>query len=94
MDKKELVALVAEESGESKACVERVIESLLSNITKTCAKGEDVRFIGFGTFSRVQREAKEGRNPATGAKITIPARRAPKFTAGKGFRKAVEEAKA
>lgn len=94
MDKKELVALVAEESGETKAVTERVLDSLLSNIVKACAKGEDVRLIGFGTFSRVQREAKEGRNPATGAKISIPARLAPKFTAGKPFRRAVEEAKA
>lgn len=92
MDKKELVALVAEESGETKACVERVIDSLLSTVTKACAKGEDVRFIGFGTFSRVKREAKEGRNPATGEKMTIPARNVPKFTPGRAFKRVVEEA--
>lgn len=93
MDKKEIVALVSEESGESKAATERVIDCLLSNIVKACSKGEDVRFVGFGSFSRVLREAKEGRNPRTGEKMTIPARNVPKFTAGKSFRKAVEEAK-
>lgn len=93
MDKKELVALVAEESGESKACVDRVIDSLLSNIVKACAKGEDVRFVGFGTFSRVLREAREGRNPATGEKMTLPEKFLPKFTAGKNLREVVANAK-
>lgn len=92
MDKKELISLAAEESGESKACVERVLDSLLSNIVNACAKGEDVRLIGFGSFSRVRREAREGRNITTGEKIAIPAKFAPKFVAGKPFRQTVEEA--
>jgi len=51
--------------------------------------GDEVRLVGFGTFLVSSREASEGRNPRTGAKIAIPASKQPKFKAGKGLKDAV-----
>nr|MCU0604363.1 HU family DNA-binding protein [Desulfobacterales bacterium] len=50
---------------------------------------EDVTLVGFGTFKVVKRKARKGRNPQTGAEIKISASKAPKFTAGKGLKDAV-----
>jgi DNA-binding protein HU-beta len=54
-------------------------------------KGDDVRLVGFGTFSVAKRAATEGRNPRTGDKIKIPARKQPKFRAGKELKDAVNK---
>jgi DNA-binding protein HU-beta len=51
--------------------------------------GDDVRLVGFGTFSVANRAASEGRNPQTGEKINIPASKQPKFKAGKGLKDAI-----
>ena len=53
------------------------------------AQGEDVRLVGFGTFSVSHRAASKGRNPLTGAEIDLPARNVAKFTSGKGLKDAV-----
>jgi DNA-binding protein HU-beta len=59
-------------------------------ITDALKSGEEVRLVGFGTFSVSSRAASEGRNPRTGQKINIPASKQPKFKAGKGLRDAVQ----
>ncbi len=89
MNKNDLVAAVAEDSGLSKADAGRAVDSVFHSITSALKGGTDVRLVGFGTFSVVNRAASEGRNPRTGEKIQIPASRQPKFKAGKGLKQSV-----
>ena len=69
---------------------ELAYDALLSGIAEHVAAGERVTFQGFGTFERVARAAREGRNPSTGAALKIPATNAPKFKAGAAFKQAVK----
>lgn len=62
---------------------------MLNTIRDSMKRGEKVVLTGFGTFSIRSRQQRVGRNPKTGAKITLPARKAPGFTAGKTLKKAV-----
>ena len=89
MNKQELVAIVAEENEISKAQAGRVVDSVFDAIVKAVAKGEGFQLVGFGTFKAVERAAHEGRNPATGEMIAIPASVTPKFSAGAAFKAAV-----
>ncbi|PIE57035.1 MAG: hypothetical protein CSA34_01675 [Desulfobulbus propionicus] len=82
MNKGELVAMVANHCDTSKNEVTKVIDALLECITKTVASGENVRLVGFGSFSSIKRAPRVGRNPQTGKTIAIPARKTVKFTAG------------
>lgn len=91
VNKSDLVSSVAKAAGLTKADAERAIDATFQTITKSLKKGDDVRLIGFGTFATAQRKATEGRNPRTGAKIKIPAKRLPKFRAGKQLKEAVEK---
>lgn len=90
MNKSELVVAVAGASRLTKADAERAIDATFDAITKALKKKEDVRLIGFGTFTVAERAASEGRNPRTGATIKIPAKRLPKFRAGKQLKDAVD----
>ncbi len=90
MNKSDLVAKVATATGLTKVHAERAIEATFASITGALKKKEEVRLIGFGTFAVVHRAATEGRNPRTGAKIKIPAKRLPKFRPGKQLKDAVE----
>jgi DNA-binding protein HU-beta len=83
MTKEELVAKAAQDAGIPKAKAGKVLESVLASITGALAKGDKVSLVGFGTFSVTKRAAREGRNPATGKAIKIPAASVPKFKAGK-----------
>lgn len=89
MNKNDLIASVADNSGLSKADAARAVDAVLESITGSLASGQDVRLVGFGTFSVANRAASEGRNPRTGEKIQIPASRQPKFKAGKALKDAV-----
>jgi DNA-binding protein HU-beta len=89
MNKQDLISKVAELSGLSKAAAETAIQATFSSIADALRTGDDVRLVGFGTFSVSTRAAKEGRNPRTGETIKIAASKAPKFTAGKGLKDAV-----
>ena len=89
MTKEELVAKVAQEAGITKTQAGKALTSILGSIEKALAKGDKVSLVGFGTFSVVRRAAREGRNPATGAPIKIPAANVPKFKAGKKLKEAV-----
>ena len=86
MNKTELIAAVAEASGKSKADVKDVLDALTTQIVKTVKAGDEISLVGFGTFKSAKREARTGRNPATGATIQIPASVQPKFVAGKQFK--------
>ncbi len=89
MNKNDLVASVANDSGLSKADAAKAVDSVFDTISKALSNGSDVRLVGFGTFSVTQRRASEGRNPRTGERIQIPASRQPKFKAGKALKNAI-----
>ena len=89
MNKSDLISHVARQTGLSKAASERAINSVFEGITGTLSRGNDARFIGFGTFSVTQRQARMGRNPRTGAQISIPASKQAKFRPGKELKQAV-----
>jgi DNA-binding protein HU-beta len=89
MNKTELVAAIANESGLTKADAARALEATVSSITNAMSNGDSVAIIGFGTFKVGDRAARTGRNPQTGAEMQIPAAKVPKFSAGKGLKEAV-----
>ena len=89
MNKNDLVAAVASNSGLSKADSAKAVDSIFGTVTGALRGGDDVRLVGFGTFSVVNRKASVGRNPRTGERIQIPASRQPKFKAGKGLKQSV-----
>ena len=83
MNKQELIAAVAEETGLGRAEVARTVEAMLDRIGAELHRGQEVRIVNFGTFSVGVRKASPGRNPRTGEPISIDATRQPKFRAGK-----------
>lgn len=89
MNKVDLIAKVAEETGLSKTDATRAVDSVFDIITKALKKGDEVRLVGFGTFNVSKRAASVGRNPRTGEQIEIPASKQPKFRAGKGLKDSV-----
>ncbi|MBW1897402.1 MAG: HU family DNA-binding protein [Deltaproteobacteria bacterium] len=66
------------------------VDCVLSSITRALGNGDSVLLIGFGTFKVVDRKARKGRNPQTGAEIDIAASKVPKFVAGKALKEAVK----
>ena len=68
---------------------ERVVNGVFDEIKAAVASGDSVQIVGFGTFSAKQRAARTARNPQTGGTVSIPAKKAPSFKAGKGFKDAV-----
>ena len=89
MNKNELIAQVADAANLSKADATRAVDGVFDVITDSLKGGDEVRLVGFGTFSVTQRAATEGRNPRTGEPIKIPASKQPKFKAGKALKDAV-----
>ena len=89
MNKTELISAVAEKSEVSKKDTEAVLNTAMDIIKETVASGDDVRLIGFGTFTIAERAEREGRNPQTGEVMKIAASKSPKFKAGKAFKDAV-----
>ena len=90
VNKDELARTVAARSGLDNSKAKKAVEAALEEITKQIAGGNEVRLTGFGKFSAVQREARQGRNPQTGEAMQIAAKRVPKFTAGAELKKAVQ----
>ena len=89
MNKQELIGSVADASGLSKADASKAVEGVFDAISGALKKGDEVRLVGFGTFSVSKRKASTGRNPRTGEPMTIKASTQPKFKAGKGLKDAV-----
>ena len=89
MTKAELLEKAAKDAGISKAAAAKTLDSFIDSVVKSVKKGNKVALVGFGTFSVSKRKARTGRNPQTGAPIKIPARKVPKFSAGKTFKDAV-----
>jgi DNA-binding protein HU-beta len=86
VNKAELIEKVATKTKLTKVQSEGVIDAALEIISKTVAKGDEVKLVGFGTFSMTSRRSRTGRNPKTGTKLVIPAAKVPKFKPGKDFK--------
>lgn len=89
MNKSELIDAISEESGLSKADATRAFDAVITVITGSLKKGEQVSVVGFGSFLVRQRSARVGRNPQTGAEIQIKAANVPAFKPGKALKEAV-----
>ena len=89
MNKNDLISSVAESSGLTKADAGRAVDGVFDSIASALATGDDVRIVGFGSFSVANRAASTGRNPRTGEEIQIPASKQPKFKAGAPLKSAV-----
>ncbi|MBQ8076179.1 MAG: HU family DNA-binding protein [Oscillospiraceae bacterium] len=89
MNKTQLVKKVAEASGLTAKQATAAVESVLSTIVDTVASGENVALLGFGTFEKKHRDARTGRNPATGEAMEFAASDTPVFKAGKAFKEKV-----
>jgi DNA-binding protein HU-beta len=83
MTKAELVGKIASEGGITKSQAEKAVEGFVSAVSDAMATGDKITLVGFGTFSVRERAQREGRNPGTGEKISIPASKVVKFKAGK-----------
>ena len=90
MNKTELIAGMAEESGLSKKDCEAALGAFLSQVETALKGGDKVTLVGFGSFEVKQRAARTGRNPATKETIEIPASKAPVFKAGKALKDAIQ----
>jgi len=91
MNKNDLVSKVAESADISKQKAACAVDAVIEAIKGSLKSGDDVRLVGFGTFSVSQRAATTGRNPRTGEPIKIPASKQPKFKAGKDLKEAVNK---
>ena len=86
MNKTELVAAMADQAGLSKKDAEKALKAFTDVVAEELKKGEKIQLVGFGTFEVSERAARTGRNPQTGAEMTIAASKAPKFKAGKALK--------
>ena len=89
MNKAQLIKEMANKAEISKKEIGNIIDAAVKTITSTLSKDERVTLVGFGTFHVMERKAREGRNPWTGKKLEIPAKKVPKFRPGKNLRQAV-----
>ncbi len=89
MNKQELIGQVADHSGLTRGDATKAVEAVFDVISAALKKGDEVRLVGFGTFSVSRRKASTGRNPRTGEPMTIKASSQPKFKAGKGLKDSV-----
>ena len=89
MNKAELIDAIAKSSDISKASAGNALDGALEAIKTALKKGQTVTLVGFGTFKVGTRAARTGRNPRTGAAITIESTKVPKFIAGKALKDAV-----
>ncbi len=86
MNKAQLIERIAKNTDCTKAQTERMLDSTLEIIRKSVKKGDEVKLVGFGTFTKTKRKARMGRNPHTGKVIKIPAAWHPKFRPGSDFK--------
>ena len=89
MNKSDLIGRIAKDTKMSKASAASALEATLSTIIEALKKGQSVTLVGFGTFATADRKARKGRDPQTKKEIRIPAKRVPKFRAGKELKAVV-----
>lgn len=86
MNKAQLIEKVAELTDSTKQQSEIILDAAIEVIQKAVSKGDEVKLVGFGTFSRTARKPRSGRNPKTGESVQIPGTRVPRFKPGKEFK--------
>ena len=90
MNKEELVERIASKTGLTKKDAMDAVNTTLDTVTLSLKKGEKVTLVGFGTFLVRRLRARDGRNPQTGARIKIPAKKVPRFSPGKELKAAIK----
>jgi DNA-binding protein HU-beta len=90
MTKAELVSEIAEKSDVTKKVSETMLKTLIEAVQRTLKETGEIRIDGLGTFKVMERKARTGVNPQTGAKLDIPATKAPAFKAAKALKDAVK----
>jgi DNA-binding protein HU-beta len=90
MNKADRVTRIAKDADLTKRQSEKVLDVPLESIQIALSRGKPVTLVGFGTFSVMARAARKGRNRRMGQEIVLPARKTPKFRAGKGLREAIK----
>lgn len=90
MNKAQLVEMVATKTKTTKAQSESFLDATLASIQEALKKGDEVKLVGFGTFSRTTRKPRQGRNPKTGETVKIPSSHVPRFKPGKDFKETVK----
>ncbi len=91
MNKTDLINAVAEKAQMTKVDAEKAIKATFDSITNELSEGGKITLIGFGTFEVQERKERTGKNPQTGATMTIPAKKVPKFKPGKALKDSVEK---
>jgi DNA-binding protein HU-beta len=86
MNKAQLIEKIASKTQMTKSQSEALLDATLEVIQRAVAKGEEVKLVGFGTFSRMSRKSRQGRNPKTGEPVAIPGAKIPRFKPGKEFK--------
>jgi DNA-binding protein HU-beta len=89
LNKADMIEQIAQAAEVSKSAAERAVDALVAAIKTSLRKGDDVTLVGFGTFYAASRKARTGRNPRTGAAVSIAAAKVPKFRAGKALKDAI-----
>ena len=89
MNKDDLINKIASNLDMKKTEARAAVDSVITNIVDSLKSGKEVRLVGFGTFLVSKREARTGRNPRTGETIQIPAKKVPKFRAGKDLNNSI-----
>ena len=91
MNKNELIDMISQNTEVSKVEAKKQLETVIETFAKVLAEGEEIKLTGFGTFSVVNRDAREGRNPQTGEAIQIPSSKSVKFKVGKSLKDVVND---
>jgi len=89
VNKSDIIEQIAQSAEVSKSAAERAIDALIGAVKSSLRKGDTVTLVGFGTFYVSRRAARTGRNPRTGAALSIAAAKLPKFRAGKALKDAI-----
>lgn len=89
MNKAEMIVNITEKTDLTKKQADEALSAFMDTVTETLVAGDKVSLVGFGAFEITERAAREGRNPATGASVSIPASKVPKFKPSKNLKEAV-----
>ena len=92
MNKSELIEHIARQADISKAAATRALEAVIGGVKTTLKKGGSVSIVGFGTFAVTKRAARTGRNPRTGAHVSVDKKSVPFFKTGKEMRERLNRA--
>lgn len=91
MNKAEFIKKLSKRADFTVADTECLLDAALELIEKSVSKGEEIKFVGFGTFDRITKKSRTGWNPKKGTTLVIPETKAPRFRPGKDFKDLVNK---